>query len=282
MNDQLNQFEEFSPYKIKPSEYQDVLDKYNGGNDVKSLAEEYGVNLQTIYRILKKCEIKPTGAGRPKRFDEKKENEIVAKYESGISSVKIAKEYDVSATTILNIIKSKGVDVRKSGPQNGKEANHYKFKRKISKSDHETIAEKYKQGSSTPKLAKEFNVSRERICKILDSMNVERRSKQLGQEEVKTILGLYEIGHSVRVISQKTNRSQSTIVSLLTSKGIKIERGRGVRKVKKEDYAELVKRYQRGDKLKDIANTYGVQAPTVGQILKSLGIKKDRMPQIET
>lgn len=276
--DTLENIEEFSPYKIKPSQYKDVLEKYSDGKTVKELADEYDVNLQTIYRILKKCEVKPAGAGRPKTFSSEQEDKIIEEYENGISSVDIAKKYKVSATTVLNVIKSKGVPIRKSGPQQGKDVDTYNFKRKVAKDDHEAIAEKYQQGESTPKLAKEFGVSRERICKILDSMGVDRRSKKINPEEIKRILDLYQIGHSIKVISEKTDRSQSTIVSILSSKGIKIERGRGVRKIKKEDYAELIKRYQKGDKLKDIAKTYGVKAPTIGHILKTLGIEKNRIP----
>ena len=275
--DEIGDFEEFSPYKIKPLQYKEIIDKYSDGSTVKDLAKEYGVNLQTIYRILKKCKIKPSGAGRPKRFSEKQAKAIVEKYEEGISSVDIAKEYYVSATTVLNVIKSEGIAVRKSGPQQGKDIDRYNFKRKVSKEDHSTIAERYQKGESTPKLAKEFNVSRERICKILDGMNVERRSKKISKKEIEQVLSLYSMDHSVCSISEEIGRSQSTIVSVLSDKGIEIERGRGVRKIKKEDYSELIRRYKNGDKLKDIASTYSVKAPTIGQILKNLGVEKNRI-----
>ena len=52
--DEIGDFEEFSPYKIKPLQYKEIIDKYSDGSTVKDLAKEYGVNLQTIYRILKK------------------------------------------------------------------------------------------------------------------------------------------------------------------------------------------------------------------------------------
>ena len=278
----ITDIEEFSPYKIKPSHYKDIIDKYSEGSPVKNLSKEYGVNLQTIYRILKKCKIKPTGAGRPKKFSEKQQEEIIEDYKKNISSVEIAKKCGVSATTILNVIKSKGIDVRKSGPQQGKCSDHYKFKRKVSKEDHKVIAERYKQGESSPKLAKEFDVSRERICKILDSMGVDRRSKKISDKEIENVIELYDADYSVRSISEKVGRSQSTIVSVLSNKGIKIERGRGVRKIKEQDYDELIKRYKNGDKLKDIANTYGVKAPTIGQILKNLGVEKNRISSVKT
>ena len=108
-------------------------------------------------------------------------------------------------------------------------------------------------------------------------MNVERRSKKISKKEIEQVLSLYSMDHSVCSISEEIGRSQSTIVSVLSDKGIEIERGRGVRKIKKEDYSELIRRYKNGDKLKDIASTYSVKAPTIGQILNNLGVEKNRI-----
>lgn len=228
----LESIDEFSPYKIKPSDYKEVIKEYCNGCSVKELSEKYNVNLQTIYRILRKCEIKPNGAGRPKSLSDDNIKKIINLYEEGYSSVYISKKYEVSATTILNIIKSNGVKTKKNGPRsNNLSSDHnHKFKRKVSKEDHEIIVKKYLNGISTPKLSKEFNISRERVCKILESMGVERRSKGIGKKESDEIISLYKEGKSVKQISDEIKRSKSAIVSVIKSNGIKVEKGRSIGK----------------------------------------------------
>ena len=269
--------DEFTPYKIKPSQYSEIVDKYNGHHLVTDIAVDYGVNIYTIYRILNKCNVVLDTQGRKGKLSEERQQEIADKYERGSTAAELATEYETSSHTVSKILKDKNVDARKPGPKKGNNYSFYRFQRKVASEDHTKIAARYKDGINTPELSKEFDISRERICKILDKMGVERRNSTLTEKEWREIIRLYvEEKHPIKKISSLTGRSISTILGILKNNSIPIESGRGKTKVQKEAYVAIVQRYKNGEKLKSIGQTYGVKDSTIGYILKKLGVKKDR------
>jgi len=88
-----------------------VVADYADGGTVYSLAAKYGCHRTTISRILKSHHIQL--AKSP--IDPATVDEIVRLYESGLSMEKIALSVGVSAKTVFNYLRSRGIPTRAAG-----------------------------------------------------------------------------------------------------------------------------------------------------------------------
>jgi len=87
-----------------------VMADYADGGTVYSLAAKYGCHRTTISRILKAHEVELANAPiEPEMVDE-----IVRLYESGLSMDATARQTGVSAKTVLNHLRTRGVRTRDS------------------------------------------------------------------------------------------------------------------------------------------------------------------------
>jgi len=84
-----------------------VVKDYMDGDKVRNIKNKYGVSASQLYKILERHNIEPGKRGkRDQRSDASKNNERVIKlYESGVTTEELSKIYNVSNTTIRNILK---------------------------------------------------------------------------------------------------------------------------------------------------------------------------------
>jgi Mor family transcriptional regulator/tRNA1(Val) A37 N6-methylase TrmN6 len=84
---------------------------------------------------------------------EQLDQEIISKYNSGASSTTLAKEYNVSKSTIIKLLKANNISMRTTY--------------KLSKSNVRDICESYSKGKSLTNLANSYNVSIVAIHKVI-------------------------------------------------------------------------------------------------------------------
>lgn len=115
---------------------QQIITSYQGGESIENIANHFDVTFQAIYYHLKKANIKFRGTSREDilraveisrirnrnrkgseihNFKELPVNDIVAKYQNGVSMMAIAKEYGVSSTLIMHRLRDNGIKSRRRG-----------------------------------------------------------------------------------------------------------------------------------------------------------------------
>lgn len=132
------------------------------------LAKKYSASPETILNIVRRNGGKIQGrwARNHQKFSKKIQIKIIIEYQKGASSTKLAKKYNTSGSSILNILQRWGIKSRQLS----------EAKRKFSNKKEKQIAKDYIKKSSTL-LAKKYNVNSATI------LNIVRRQKG----KVKTI-----------------------------------------------------------------------------------------------
>jgi transposase-like protein len=93
---------------LTPDDLKQVAERYNAGATVYELAAEFGCHRATIAERLKLAGV----AMRHQPTTIEQVDEIVRLYESGLSMVKVAEQVGVSARTVFNYLREKGVPTR--------------------------------------------------------------------------------------------------------------------------------------------------------------------------
>ena len=90
------------------------------------------------------------------------------------------------------------------------------------------IANRYSNGESAPSIAKDFNVTKHAIYRILEKLKVKRRSSHqqaISPDQIDNVVKMYEQGISTEKIGQKYKVSDVTIQNTLERIGIKRRKG---------------------------------------------------------
>lgn len=83
-----------------------ILESYIKNDKIKDICEKFNISYPKLYSILKENNISPGNRRRDQRSDATKEPEKVIKlYQAGATVLQLAKMYEVSDTTIRNILK---------------------------------------------------------------------------------------------------------------------------------------------------------------------------------
>lgn len=90
-----------------------ICKKYKSGINTPQIAKEYGVNPTTIRNILIKNNVVLRSSQTSNRKMKFHTEEIFKLYKKGLSSVEIAKKFNVNNSTILRELRKSGVKIRK-------------------------------------------------------------------------------------------------------------------------------------------------------------------------
>ena len=93
------------------------------------------------------------------------QKEIITKYQSGLGSDTIAKDYNIHPNTVLKILKKN--DIERRG-----------LRKKVQPTDELKIIESYQQGNSAPKVAEQFNISPTMVLRYLKQHDIQSRSAE--------------------------------------------------------------------------------------------------------
>jgi len=124
-----------------------VRDYRDGYVIVRQLAKKYGVSVAVVYMALKEKGIKPISANS----NNLKYRSIVADYQNGLSINDLAYKYDYAPCTIYYILHKYNVDIEYVNRTTDKT---------------QQIIDRLKDGGKLTEIAKEFNVSRQRVFQI--------------------------------------------------------------------------------------------------------------------
>jgi len=88
-----------------------ILESYIKGDKIKDIFEKFNIGSPKLYAILQENNINPGNRRRDQRSDATKEPEKVIKlYQAGANIKQLAKMYEVSDTTIRNILKENHIE----------------------------------------------------------------------------------------------------------------------------------------------------------------------------
>lgn len=134
-------------------------------------------------------------------------------------------------------------------------------------------------------MARIFNVSPTTIYNVLRKNNIERRDSRLlcrskpklDARQRKTICRKYVRGYSTRQIGMQFGVEKGTILRVLKEYKVplrqsKIEERRKVNHVAENHIAEICKRYDSGETLRDIAQSFGISKHSITAILRSQNV----------
>jgi len=133
-------------------------------------------------------------------------DEIVEKYQTRLSTVKLGEEYNVSYGTIINYLKARGVKLRPGGPPS-----------KLTKEQKDKISQKYLAGASLSNLAKEEGVNRDVIRYALTKLTL---SKLKPKNKIFKIMNNSPYFYTVKQLSPMLNLSKSRTYKLLKNEQI--------------------------------------------------------------
>jgi hypothetical protein len=80
----------------------------------------------------------------------------------------------------------------------------------------------YKRGISTPKLCKQYDLSKWSVLKILNDHGVSMRFQSLTDEQIDQAVERYQAGDSLATIARHLGSSPTTVQRALISRGVAI------------------------------------------------------------
>jgi transposase len=260
--------------KLTPEQEQEMINLYwRSGYSTHQLAEKYNISRTSVKRIFVRndvqiTDIRQTKASSIKRkINESQYPKIISLYKGGLTQAEVSKLYDVGEETIRKILRKNNVAARKN------------YSQKITPKQAKEIVKLYKQDISTIKLAKQFNVDKSTIQRVLEKNKIEVKgpgyfNKKLTAAQEKEILGLYREGLSISKVSQRTNIDNSTIKLVLKRNDIEVRPGSGYQvKVNEEVEQKIIELFRQGNTVKKIAETLALSPQTVSITLKRNNIE---------
>lgn len=184
--------------KIQISEHKNIVYLYNNGIRITDIATKYGVQAQSIRKILKKYNV--SIESDVQKFHKLHDSEIIQHSLSGMSNRSIANLYGVDHNTIAKILSDNGID-------NARVRFHA-----LNDID---IVDLYLNGESVVAIAKEYNIDKATIFAILDKYNIPRRQIQFHFDNDERIVELYQLGYSTNEIATMYNVNHQTIADVV-------------------------------------------------------------------
>ncbi len=177
-----------------------IKEKYLEGKTITKIAEELNISQSTVSKYIKK--LKEEGEIPKDLNDRQKRKEIVKeKYLEGKSITKIAKELNMNQPTVSRYIKK----LKEEG-EIPKDFNKQARSRKIQERN-EIIKEKYLEGKSTTKIAKELNISQSTVCQHINQLKESGEIK----ERKEIVKEKYLEGKSITEIVEELNIHKTTV-----------------------------------------------------------------------
>ena len=213
------------------------------------------------------------GNGQLYQWTDSQYEEIKSLYLSGFTTKKIAELFNVSAYTIIGILKSLNIKLRK----HPMDMNNYEA---------QELIEQYHTGFTLTTLAKRYNTDRETVKRFLISkgVNLKDKSRILNNPSMQdSLIEDFLGGTAYRELEIKYKADTRTVKRILVINGINIKAYRGLRQTVKgafcltdEQCLEVIKDYNSKVLLKDIAKKYNINMSTLYKLLDRYHVKGNR------
>lgn len=213
------------------------------------------------------------GNGKLYQWTDSQYDEIKSLYLSGFTAKKVAELFGVSAYTIIGVLKSLSVKLRR----HPMDMNSYEAQELINQ---------YQTGFTLTTLAKRYNTDIETIKRFLVSKGVSLKDKSRILKDKQTqglLIDDFLNGTTYRDLEIKYKADTRTIKRILVINGINIKAYRGLRQTIKgafcltdEQCLEVIKDYNDKMLLKDIARKYSINMSTLYKLLDRYHVKGNR------
>lgn len=213
------------------------------------------------------------GNGKLYQWTDSQYDEIKSLYLSGFTTKKVAELFGVSAYTIIGVLKSLSVKLRR----HPMDMNSYEAQELINQ---------YQTGFTLTTLAKRYNTDIETIKRFLVSKGVSLKDKSRILKDKQTqglLIDDFLNGTTYRDLEIKYKADTRTIKRILVINGINIKAYRGLRQTVKgafcltdEQCLEVIKDYNDKMLLKDIARKYSINMSTLYKLLDRYHVKGNR------
>lgn len=248
--------------------FHNAIHKYGIENFTVEILEECDykdLNSREIFYIAKYDTFKNGynltlgGDGNRKLFLDDKYDEIVGMYLAGFSSHKIAVIYEVDKATILKILKALNIKIR----NNSLNINNQEF---------QELLLDYQSGYSLKELAKRYNCSSVGLKDYLIRKGVDIKQKYSilndQQGQINLINDYLSNEMKLSEIQKKYHCSYSIFRQVLSLHGIQ-QKGQIKRfKLSDSDCLQIIKQFNEGIKVKQIAENFEVDKGTIYAVFK--------------
>lgn len=197
--------------------------------------------------------------------------EIKDLYLSGFTAKSVGKLFNVSSDTILNILRSLGVKIRRNPLD-------------INRVEKDSLIADYKNGYTLTSLAKRLNTDRQTIKRFLIKEGVDLRIKGLiikDIEKQKELIKDFNSGMKLQNIEEKYRADAKTIKRVLTLNGIDPKKKRGLKQTFKGSFKltdleceECIQLYKNGTPVKELSEKFNINVSTLYSLLNKYHIKK--------
>lgn len=172
--------------KLNEAQIQEAARRYQTGESMSELAQDFGVSDGTISRSLRRHGV----AIRPCKFSEEQEQEICRRYEDGEATYEIACALGIERTSVIRCARRHGVTIRT-------ERQH-----KLSITQENEAVERYLQGESCRQAGERFGVTAQPIIDLLERRGITRRSVyKLSRTQSDEMCQRYVDGESMDVLA---------------------------------------------------------------------------------
>ena len=183
-------------------------------------------------------------------------SEIIDSYVSeGIGSHLLAKRYDTTARTSLDLLKKNGVEV-KTIPRNKLDS-------------HKTeLVQLYEAGVNSVILADKFGASPMTIRKTIRKQGIEIRPKgkqrnfQPDKETMDEVVRLYEAGATLKILAVRFKATSAQIAEIVKEHGVSMHKGKRPSPSQLRIKQALIESYKAGIPIPTIAKALGLKYNT--------------------
>lgn len=193
-----------------------------------------------------------------------KYEEIKGMYLAGYSTAKIATLYNVDRHCISNILKSLGVKIKKS------ESIH------INMQELQELVQDYQTGYSLKSLARRYGCSAVGLKEFLQKKGISLRVKFSileNEDKQKELIKDYISGTlKVSEIQKKYHCEYKTFLKVLANHGISRKSLGGKFKLSDTDSLEVIRLFNEGNKVSELAALYNVDKGTIYSLFKRLHV----------
>ena len=198
------------------------------------------------------------GDGRRKIVTDNQYEEIRELYLSGFSSTKIAELFKVDKATILKILHSLKVKIRK----NNLDINRQEF---------EELVRDYQSGFSLRELAKRYDCSAPGLKEFLLKKGVDLRVKYSildNEDTMQALINDYLNGIRVDNIIRNYHTSYATFKKILSIHGIDLKGRKGHFKLNDAQCLEVIRLFNEGVSVKELSKRFEVDKCTIYSLLR--------------
>ena len=244
---------------------EEIVKKWEQGVTQKELSKEYGVSDVTISKRISEYYEKEEKE-KPKKRIELPIEEIVKKWEQGVTQKELSKEYGVSDVTISKRISEYYEKEEKEKPKKRIELPI------------EEIVKKWEQGVTQKELSKEYGVSdvtiSKRISEYYEKEEKEKPKKRI-ELPIEEIVKKWEQGVTQKELSKEYGVSDVTISKRISEYYEKEEKEKPKKRIELP-IEEIVKKWERGITQKELSKRYGVSKSTINKRISKYYQKKKR------